>query len=138
MSPRVAFWVLWTALSLCLPGAARFELCLCDGIAGLFDGAACGRAQAADAPQCCGLDATTGEDRIERSGDAGAACACLQLEVRRGEPAVLSVSAPVAALACAPAPDHAHAAPSRSPGPGSPCARVCVRSRAPDGVPLRI
>lgn len=40
MSPRLALWILWTALSLCLPGATRLEPCLCDGPGGLFDGAA--------------------------------------------------------------------------------------------------
>ncbi len=136
MSPHLALWFLWTALSLCLPGATRLELCLCDGPSGLFDGAACGVAAEDDAPDCCCAPAQDGEPRLERQGERG--CGCVTLEAQRSEPVAHAVAVPAHVLHAAPAPDVRSRALPATGARVLRCPRARVRSRAPDGIPLRL
>lgn len=136
MSPHLALWFLWTALSLCLPGTARLELCLCDGPRGLFDGATCGRTGQDDAPDCCCEPAQDAESRLERQGERG--CGCVTLEAQRSEPVAHAIAVPATVLHAAAAPDvRSRALPAT--GARILCyPRERERWRAPDGLPLRL
>lgn len=136
MSPHLALWFLWTALSLCLPGATQLELCLCDGPRGLFDGAACGMAGEEDAVDCCCEPDQDAEPRLERQGERG--CGCVTLEAQRSEPVAHAIAVPATVLRAAPTQDlRSRALPASTSrvlrGP-----RARVRTRVPDGLPLRI
>lgn len=137
MPVRLALWVLWTALTLCLPAAARLELCLCDGPQGLFDGAACGMAVEGEAPECCCAPAEEGEPRLEPRGERRG-CVCVTLDVQRSEPALQAVLVPAIALRADAARAVAVAPQARRTQSFVPreCARP--RQRVCDGLPLRI
>lgn len=137
MSARLALWVLWTALSLCLPAAARLELCLCDGPRGLLDGAACGMAVEEEAQACCCAPDGDGEPRLETRGQRDG-CECVSLDVQRSEPVAHAAVVPATPLRA----DCDRVARVAAPVLTSVrCARVqrtWVRPRAGDGLPLRI
>lgn len=136
MSARLMLWILWTALSLCLPGITRLELCLCDGPRGLFDGAACGAADGSELQACCCAQQSVEDPRIDR-GD-GRGCGCVTLEAQRGEPIVHATVAPAGMLR---APAETHSLSVRPPTSATRPARVpqaWVRTRTLDGMPLRI
>jgi len=137
MSGRLVLWVLWTALSLCLPSAARVELCLCDGVGGLFDGRPCGAIESAsEAASCCG--AVDEGAVLAAETDESPACQCLSLEIEREISLrhLGTTGATTASLSGASSASRVAFAPIRARRSPSVCARVPVpRSVAR---PLRI
>jgi hypothetical protein len=135
MSARLALWILWTALSLCLPGMVRLELCLCDGPRGLFDGVPCGAAQA-ETQACCCAPERGDAPRLGR-GDAEG-CGCVRLEAQRGEPIAHATVTPAGVLRAPSRPLALSVLPPACAPRPARAARARVRPRALDGVPLRI
>jgi hypothetical protein len=137
MSPRLALWFLWTALSLCLPAAARLELCLCDGPRGLLDGTACGMQGEDEVQSCCCAPDGSGEPRLDARGEEGD-CRCLSIDVQRSEPALHAVVVPATPLRAEAVGHLVHVAPAPRRECRALVRRAWVRARLPDGVPLRI
>lgn len=136
MSALRALWTLCTALALCLPGAVRLELCLCDGPLGLFDGRACGTGSAGEPACCCAPGDGAGTRLAPR--DVGDACECVTLEAEREEHLAHVSVAPATPLH---PPARARATFAPIPGPAAratPAPREQLRTRTLDGVPLRI
>lgn len=135
MSVRLSLWVLWTALTLCLPASARLELCLCDGPRGLLDGAACGMDEEAQA--CCCAPAQDGAPRLEaRLEERG--CECVTLDVQRLEPELHAAIVPSTPLRADTTRAPVVAAPALRAPHAAPRARTRERPRISDGLPLRI